>query len=427
MDIAGRARKAAKRTEEILRPWMARKGAEARAVGREIRTGRTVAPDGWADWMSYLGTAAVALAVVQFATGLMLLLYYRPHVARAFQSWSTIRGEVPFGLLVSGLHSAGSKILILVAVIHLCRVLYTGAFRGPRAGTWYTGVALLTAMMLSGFSGYLLPWGQQSFWACVVGTEAAGAVPWAGKGLVHALRGGQEVGGHTLTRFYFFHVFLLPIALVGLLWWHVKRVWRVGVSGPAGAVVKVDGDRCVACGACQRACTFGAARVTGPKKEGGRAVVAPDRCNACRACLDPCPAHALTLVLDGRPVPMEPMFPHNVLHRSAAVLSALLVLFAGVYFFRDLAVGGKMPADPLLTPDRIKPDWYFLAPYQVLKILPSERWGLLVLLASFCLILFMPVLDKDGPRDPRKRPVFTRVFWAGVAVFAILTLWGWWS
>ncbi|MBU2490839.1 MAG: cytochrome b N-terminal domain-containing protein [Proteobacteria bacterium] len=407
--------------------WLARKRVGARVVGREIMTGRTLAPRRWTDWLSYTGTATVALAVLQFATGLLLFLYYRPHPARAFESWSLIRGEVPFGLLISGLHSAGSKLLILAAMIHLLRVLYTGAFRGPRAGTWYTGVALLTAMMLSGFSGYLLPWGQQSFWACVVGTEAAGAVPLAGRGLVHALRGGQDVGGATLARFYFFHVFLLPFVVGGLLWWHVKRVWRVGVSAPAEAVVWVDAEKCAPCGACEKVCPFRAARVTGRKKEGGRAVVSPDACNACRACLEKCPAKALTLVADGLPVPTEPIFPHNVLHRSAVVLGTLSILFAGVYFFRDLAVGGKVPADPLLTPDRIKPDWYFLAPYQVLKILPSERWGLFALLAAFGFILFLPVLDKNGPRDPRKRPVFVRAFWAGVAVFVVLTLWGLWS
>jgi len=423
---ARRAPVEAARAGSLFWAWLGRTAARARAVGREIATGTTLAPERWTDYLDYTGTAAAVLLVLQAATGVLLALHYEPHPSLAFASFSAVGTEVPYGLLVSGLHAAGARLLILVGMVHLLRVAWTSSYRGPRAGHWYTGVALLSVMMLSGFSGYLLPWGQQSFWACVVGTEAAGALPVVGKALVHALRGGPEVGGPTLTRFYLFHVFLFPLAVAGLLYWHIQRVWRTGVSGPPDATARPDPKACRGCGACERTCAFSAVFVkTG--QEGRRAEVDEAACNACRACVFACPAGAVALVRDNAPVPTEPIFPHNVLRRSAAVLAALLVLFAGVYFFRGLAVGHKVPADPLSTPDRIKPDWYFLAPYQVLKILPSERWGLFALLAAFGLVAALPALDKKGPRRPEDRPVFIRVFQASVAVFVVLTVWGWLS
>ncbi|MEW5734626.1 MAG: cytochrome b N-terminal domain-containing protein [Thermodesulfobacteriota bacterium] len=397
-----------------------------RALQEELATGSTPAPRVPADWLAFTGTAIIALVFVQFATGVMLFSYYYPHVAKAFSSHQAIANEVPFGFLVETLHAMGAKMIVALAFLHLFLVWWHGSYRGPRARIWYAGMGLLLAFLVTGFSGYLLPWSQQSFWACVVGTEALRAVPLIGGGLVWLLRGGENVGQPTLVIFYLCHVLFLPAAIVTLLYFHVKWVWKAGVTGPSDTTARPDLDKCLGCKACSLACPFTAIQmieVSGRK----RPALNEDACNACRACVILCPASCISLRGPEGAVRNEPLWPHAVLRRIMASLGAVGLLFFSAFFLHGLFIAGKTPADPLLTPDRIKPDWYFLAPYQVLKVLPSERWGLAVLFLLTAALCALPALDPKGLRDPARRTVHRFLVKAAAAGLIVFTIWGYLS
>jgi ubiquinol-cytochrome c reductase cytochrome b subunit len=297
------------------------------------------------------------------------------------------------------------------------------AHRGPREPQWYGGMILLLLALLAGFSGYLLPWSQQSYWASVIGTEAARAVPLIGNLLVRLIRGGDNVTGATLHRFFALHVTLLPLGFLVLLWVHLSRVWKTGLIAPPDFCASVIEEDCISCGRCERECSFGAVNM---EKAGERELPRIDRhlCNACRACEKVCPPQCITFSSDRRALLTEPLFPDHFIHRTKGVLIALIVLFFSVFFLHGLILSEKVPADPLLTPDQIKPDWYFLAAYQALRWLPSKGLGLLTIVASFLLVFFLPALDRRGPRDFSRRPVYLFLVIAGIITFIIFTIRG---
>jgi len=297
------------------------------------------------------------------------------------------------------------------------------AYRGPRKPQWHAGVALLGIALLAGFSGYLLPWSQQSYWAGVIGTEAIRAVPLIGDGLVSLIRGGETLTGATLHRFYILHVALLPLAFLALIWFHLKRVWRTGVIAPPDMFASVNFADCNSCGKCEAECSFHAIKMS-KSEEHELPQVNKDLCNACRACLEVCPTHCITFASDRRAFLTEPIFPDHVIARIKGVMIALIVLFFSVFFLHSLIMGEKVPANPMFTPEKIKPDWYFLAAYQALRKLPSKGLGLMTLLGVLLLVWFLPALDSSGPREPRRRPVYLFMVIAGIALFVILTIIG---
>ena len=418
MDWENLGRKASKKWEEI------REGAAG--VREDILCDTTFAPrTGW-DYLAHSGTVLAALMLLQAATGVLLFFDFRPNPSLAFASHLFIRNDAAFGLLISNIHTLGAKLIVLLAFVHMIRLMWLASYRGPRAFQWYTGIGLLTLLLFTGFSGYLLPWSQQSFWACVVGTEALKVVPVLGPFAAGLLRGGDNVAGPTLSRFYVLHVFLLPAGLAALFWYHVKGVWKTRTIGPEDSLARADESACIGCGACERTCPFSAVNmveVAGQEKPRPR--FDPDLCNACRACVDRCPVRCISLVCGGAPCVTEPIYPHNVLRRAFSTAAVLFALFFAAYFLPALFIAEKTPADPMLTPEHIKPDWYFLGPYQVLKVMPSELTGLAALFAVFMLMVFLPKLDPRGPRDPARRPLFTLAVKIGVGAFVIFTLWGW--
>lgn len=415
-----------KRIVTAARDWAAGIPGRLRALQGDLATGSTPVPREPLDWLNFTGSALIALVLIQFATGVMLFFYYHPHVGRAFSSHTAIGNQVPFGFMVQSLHAMGAKMIVAMAFLHLFWVWWHGSFRGPRARVWYAGIGLLLAFMVTGFSGYLLPWSQQSFWACVVGTESLRAIPLLGDGLVWLMRGGPDVGQPTLVIFYLGHVLLLPLGILALLWFHLKWVWNAGVTGPSDSGALADHRECVGCRTCQTACPFTAVMVVELAK-GKKAVVNQEACNACRACVILCPTACIDLVCAGERVRIEPLWPHAALRRIMAGLAAVGLLFFSAFFLHGLFIAQKIPADPLLTPDRIKPDWYFLAPYQVLKVLPSERWGLAVLFLLTLALVFVPALDRSGLRDPLERPVHRFLVKASAAGLIIFTIWGYLS
>ena len=184
-------------------------------------------------WVYLVGGAALFLIGLQVATGCLLMLYYQPTEATAHESVTRIMTVVPFGWLVRSLHVWIADVLVASVLLHLVTVLWTRAYRRPRELTWITGVVLLFLTLALGFSGYLLPWNQRSYFATLVGTQIPGCLPGVGRTAVELLRGGQQVSSDTLTRFYAAHVVLVPIVLTLVLVVHVSLVQLHGMSLPS--------------------------------------------------------------------------------------------------------------------------------------------------------------------------------------------------
>lgn len=182
------------------------------------------------NWWFTLGSASLFLALVQGITGIMLSVYYVPSPDHAYDSITYIMNEVQFGWLIRGIHHWGASLLVLVVFIHMLRVFFYGAYKYPREFTWITGVVLLIAALGMGFTGYLLPWNQRSYWATVVGTEIAGTVPFIGDFITRILRGGGDLSAVTLVRFFSMHVWIIPAVVMVVLGTHLYLVIKLGIS-----------------------------------------------------------------------------------------------------------------------------------------------------------------------------------------------------
>ncbi len=188
------------------------------------------------NWLYTLGSATLFVVVNQIITGILLTLYYVPTPDHAYDSVSYIMTQVSAGWLIRGLHHWGASALVVLAVLHMLRVILYGAYKFPREFTWLTGVALLLVVIGFGFTGYLLPWDQKAYWATTVGTRIAATPPLIGDTVLRIMRGGAEISAVTLARFYGVHIWVLPAAIVGLVLLHLYLVIRIGIS----AVPKKD-------------------------------------------------------------------------------------------------------------------------------------------------------------------------------------------
>ena len=183
-------------------------------------------------WWQTLGSATLTAFVVQTLTGVILAMYYKPDPDKAYESILHITNDLTWGWLVRGMHRWGASVFIILLFLHMGRVFLFGSYKYPRELTWLVGVLLLALGMLEGFTGYLLPWDQTSYWATVVGINIQGSGPFLGPFLANVLRGGAEIGGETLARFYAIHMLLLPGGLIALIGLHLYLVVRLGVSSP---------------------------------------------------------------------------------------------------------------------------------------------------------------------------------------------------
>ncbi len=303
----------------------------------------------------YMGGMSLFLFGIQVATGILLLLYYRPSADQAFESVQFIMTRVQFGWLVRSMHSWSANLLIFVLMVHLGSVFFMKAYRRPREVTWLSGCALLGLMLGFGFSGYLLPWNTLAFFATQVGTEVAGSVPLVGHFLLTLLRGGEQVTGGTLTRFYGFHVAVLPALTTVLMGLHLLLVQKHGMSEPPGVV-----------------------------KERERT---------------------------GAPARSMPFLPHFALRDAIGWCAALAILAALAAIF-PWELGVK--ADPFApAPAGIRPEWYFCAMFQALKLLPGHVLGIegeLVGIFGIGIIglglVLVPFLDTNPvPGDTRSRVI----------------------
>jgi quinol-cytochrome oxidoreductase complex cytochrome b subunit len=319
----------------------------------------------------YLGGITLFLFAVQIVSGILLLLYYRPSAAEAYESVQFIVTKVQFGWLIRNVHSWSANLLIAAAFAHLFSVFLLKSYRKPRELTWISGVLLLFLMLAFGFSGYLLPWNELSFFATKVGTGIAGAVPVVGHFLLRVLRGGDDVTGATLSRFYGFHVAVLPAITITLVALHLLFVQRQGMSVP----IKTE-----------------------------------QRLKA------------------GERLRQMPFFP-NYLLRDVLAWYVALAIVAALAAFYPRELGTK--ADPFAAvPPGIRPEWYFLATFHTLKVLPShilglegERLGIVAFGLAAALLLFVPFLDRRASRGERS-PVFTVVALLGLAYLVAFTVLG---
>jgi quinol-cytochrome oxidoreductase complex cytochrome b subunit len=184
------------------------------------------------NWAYTLGSATLFVLVNQIVTGILLTIFYVPSPQDAYDSVRYITNTVTLGWLIRGLHHWGASAMVVLAVAHMLRVIIHGAYKYPREVTWLTGIGLLLVVIAFGFTGYLLPWDQKAYWATTVGTRITGVVPLIGDWLLRLLRGGTELSGVTLTRFFGVHVWVLPAVLLLLVGIHLFLVVRIGISAP---------------------------------------------------------------------------------------------------------------------------------------------------------------------------------------------------
>ena len=319
----------------------------------------------------YLGGMTMFLFGVQVFTGILLLLYYRPSSTEAYESVQFIVTQVKFGWLIRNIHSWSANLLIALAFAHFFSVFFLKSYRKPRELTWLTGIFLLFLMLGFGFSGYLLPWNELSFFATKVGTGIAGAVPIIGPFTMRVLRGGDDVTGATLSRFYGLHVAILPAITTALVAAHLLLVQQQGMSVPIGI----------------------------EKEE--------------RA---------------GRKLPQMKFFPNYIL-RDVLAWYVVLAVVAALAAFYPWELGHK--ADPFaVVPPGIRPEWYFLAMFHTLKLVPShvlgfegEHLGVVAFGLVALFLVLVPFLDRRASRGERS-PVFTVLAALGLVYLVVFTIIG---
>ena len=305
-------------------------------------------------WWNYGSLAGLAL-VIMILTGIMLAMQYTAHVAFAFDSVERIMRDVNFGWLIRYMHMNGGSFFFVVVYIHIFRGLYYGSYKAPRELLWILGVAILVLMMASAFMGYVLPWGQMSFWAATVITNLFSAIPLVGESIVTWLWGGFAVGNPTLNRFYALH-YLLPFVIVGAVILHIWALHRFGSNNPLGI------------------------EANGPQDK----------------------------------IPFHPYYTA----KDAFGFGVFLLLFAAIVFFAPNSLGepdNYIPANPLSTPAHIVPEWYFLPYYAILRAIPDKLLGVIAMFGSILILFVLPWIDRSPVRSAKFRPIYKQFFWIFLA------------
>ncbi|MBX9773299.1 MAG: cytochrome b N-terminal domain-containing protein [Xanthobacteraceae bacterium] len=301
-------------------------------------------------WWTFGGILTFMLAL-QIVTGVVLAMHYTPHVDLAFNSVEQIMRDVNYGWLLRYLHANGASMFFLAAYIHMFRGMYYGSYKEPREVLWILGVILLLLMIMTGFMGYVLPWGQMSYWAAVVITNLFSAIPIVGESITQWLWGGYAVGNPTLNRFYALH-YLLPFVIAGVVVLHVWALHVAGQNNPDGIEPRQDSDTVA--------------------------------------------------------------FTPYATMKDAFFLSVFLIMFAWFVFYTPNFLGhpdNYIPANPAVTPTHIVPEWYYLPFYAILRAVPNKLGGVVLLGASIVILAFLPWLDRSKVRSARYRPRYRFFFW----------------
>jgi ubiquinol-cytochrome c reductase cytochrome b/c1 subunit len=306
------------------------------------------------------GALAMVNLMIMIATGVFLAMNYTPNVAMAFNSVEHIMRDVNWGWLIRYAHMNGASMFFIVVYIHTFRGLYYGSYKTPRELLWMLGVVILLLMMATAFMGYVLPWGQMSYWGATVITNLFSAIPLVGPSIVTWLWGGFSVDNATLNRFYSLH-YLLPFVIVGVVFFHVIALHITGSNNPLGIDVKSPQDTI-------------------------------------------------------------PFHPYYTIKDSVGICIYLLVFAALVFFSPNFFASpdNYIPANPLQTPAEIVPEWYFLPFYAILRSVPNKLGGVMMMFGSIMVLFVLPWLDTSPVRSARFRPIYRQVFWLLVA--AVLAL-----
>ena len=314
-------------------------------------------------WWNFGSLAGITL-MIMIVTGITLSMHYTAHVDHAFQSVERIMRDVNYGWLIRYIHMNGASFFFIVVYIHIFRGLYYGSYKAPRELLWILGVLILLLMMATAFMGYVLPWGQMSFWGATVITNLFSAIPLVGESIVTWLWGGFSVDNATLNRFFSLH-FLLPFVIVGVVVLHIVALHRFGSNNPLGIDTK------------------------GPQDQ----------------------------------LPFHPYYTIKDLFG----LSVFLAIFAFMVFFQPNFLGhpdNYIPANPLVTPAHIVPEWYFLPFYAILRAVPDKLGGVLMMFGAIAVLFILPWLDRSPIRSGGFRPIFKVFFWVFVVDCAALTYLG---
>lgn len=312
------------------------------------------------NYMWSFGSAAGICLVIQIITGIFLAMHYTPHVDLAFSSVEHIMRDVNNGWLIRYIHANGASMFFIVVYCHIFRGLYYGSFMHPRQNLWCSGVTIFLLMMATAFMGYVLPWGQMSFWGATVITNLFSAIPVVGKSIVEWLWGGFSVGNATLNRFFSLH-YLLPFLIAGMTLIHLALLHKDGSNNPLGVNGAID---------------------------------------------------------------TVSFYPYFYVKDLFSFLILVLVFSFFVYFYPN-ALGhpdNYIPANPMVTPAHIVPEWYFLPFYAILRSIPDKLGGVAAMGGAIVILLLVPFINTSEIRSPEFRPIYSVFFWILVADFCIL---GW--
>jgi ubiquinol-cytochrome c reductase cytochrome b subunit len=324
------------------------------------------APKNFNFWY-YFGSLALLVLVIQIVTGIFLTMNYKPSAEDAFASVEYIMRDVEWGWLIRYMHSTGASAFFIVVYLHMFRGLMYGSYKNPREMVWIFGMLIYLALMAEAFFGYLLPWGNMSYWGAQVIVSLFGAIPGIGEALVEWIRGDYYISDITLNRFFALHVIALPLALVFLVIAHILALHEVGSNNPDGIEIK---------------------KVKGP---------------------------------DGHPIDGIPFHPYYTLKDLVGTI-VFLALFASVMFFAP-EMGGYFlehanfqPANPLQTPENIAPVWYFTPYYAILRAVPNKLLGVILMGLAVIAFVFLPWLDRSKVKSIRYRGWIFKTFLFAFAV-----------
>ena len=311
-------------------------------------------------WWTFGGILTFCL-ITQIVTGLVLAMHYVAHVDHAFQSIEHIMRDVNYGWLIRYVHANGASMFFLAVYIHIFRALFYGSYKAPREVIWIIGLLIYILMMATAFMGYVLPWGQMSFWGATVITNLFSAIPFIGDSITTWLWGGYAVDNPTLNRFYSLH-YLLPFLIFGLVILHIWALHIPGNNNPIGIDVKKNSNETM------------------------------------------------------------PFHPYMVMKDIFALL-LFITVFLWFVFFAPNVLGhpdNYIEANPLVTPAHIVPEWYLLPFYAILRAIPSKLGGVIFMFAAIFILMLLPWLDTSKVSSAIFRPIYKRLFW--LLLFVVILL-----
>lgn len=311
------------------------------------------APKNFNFWY-YFGSLALLILALQIITGIWLTMNYNPSAEGAFESVEYIMRDVPYGWLLRYLHSTGASFFFIVIYLHMFRGMLYGSYRKPRELVWLIGMLIFMCLLAEAFLGYLLPWGNMSFWGAQVITSLFGAIPWVGPDLMELIRGDYNVTGVTLNRFFALHVVAVPLVFVALVVFHIIALHEVGSNNPDGIEIKKHKNQY------------------------------------------------------GHPIDGIPFHPYYTVKDLMGVAFFLIIFCAVVFFAPEfggyfLEANNFEPADSLKTPAHISPVWYMTPYYAILRAIPDKLLGVMAMGASIAVFFFLPWLDRSKVKSIRYR------------------------